>query len=240
MNIKYKKRFGGKKHVMVRIYVQYAEHMIKDIQDAIECGASGVILMRYNNDPVLWLEKYLEVAQKVFPGFWIGLGYGPIISTKDALVLFPKTAAGLWLEGNQIASCVNNTELFKYMHSGHNSTESMMLGGFKFVYEGSGAIKLGNLDAVTKRACECFDLVTVDGKSPAAPVPIKHLNKIRNAAGRYPIALMSGITSRNAIGYKDLADVFFVSSGNSYHIKHGVNKEEVIRIMAVLHNFVEV
>jgi len=191
----YRKRFPQRHTVLPVVHVTSLEQAIRNVEIAINAGADGCFLI---NHTMTW-QKLIEIHQTVseqFPGFWIGVNLLDLFPNQ-ALNKVPHYMPGLWMDSYD-ANRVDH-----YL--------GLLFGGVAFKYQAPVA----DVAAAARQACQYMDVVVTSGVGTGKAPPVAKIKSMKEAIGDFPLAIASGITTRNIIDFLPYADSFMVATGIS-------------------------
>lgn len=181
-------------------------HALCNTRAAMDNGADGVFLIGHG---VRFQELTLiyEVVRKQFPEIWIGINFLDIPC--DTCGREPRkltTAANrcqglnaLWVDGmpTERLAVPKTTQVF---------------GGVAFKYI-APRLKGDTLANACRQAPRYVDVATTSGDQTGSAPSIAKLKSIkRGLDDKIPLALASGITSQNVLGFLSLVDMFLVAT----------------------------
>ena len=183
-----------KKFVLPVIHCGEGEEAIPNVRIAVEAGADGVFLINHG----IWPAQLLDLAEEVrglFPDLWIGvnvLGWD-VDEVSDNL---PEGIQGIWTDACEVKPST-----------------------FKGTYFGGVAFKTHGLvkdpSAAAKAAMSKMDVITTSGPGTGKAASVEKVRIIREAIGKMPLALASGVTPENVDGYLPCVDYFLAATGIS-------------------------
>lgn len=209
----YRKVFS-KRHVFLAvIHVVDKTQALRNVNIAIDGGADGVFLINHD----VGSERLLEVFSSIRESYvgWMGMNFLDL-TPGDAIAYSPSGLSGLWAdisgveENNGVVNYSLATALKLYRDdAGFNA---LYFGGVAFKYQPP----VTNLMEVANVVARYVDVVTTSGTRTGTPPDIRKVRSIRSAIGpEKPLAVASGITSKNVSTYVGEVDCFMVATGVS-------------------------
>ena len=206
----------GKPRVFPVIHAKDEEQAILNAKIAFESGADGIFLINHNSWPVpfhitaeVLMEQIFPAVKSAFPEKWIGLNCLDM-DFQTVLRKSPKEVSGLWNDNCGIdsskARTIKNT-MKKSVWRG------LYFGGFAFKYQ--KPISYAYLENLANEARTFVDIITTSGIATGISPDTSKMSKIKAGAGRYPVAIASGITPENAARFAEYAHAFLVATGIS-------------------------
>lgn len=201
--------FPHRHAILPVIHVQDATQAVRDTGIALEAGCDGVFL--FGGGTRAHLRSPMSVYDAVrshFPTAWIGVWEGRVPG-RD----FPLSADGLWTDNAgidetqevQVRAAQDRLERRKARWRG------LYFGGVAFKYQ--RPVPEALLPAACWAASPFMDFVTTTGPGTGYPPTREKIAIMREALGRHPLAISSGITPENVGTFLDLADAFLVATG---------------------------
>lgn len=209
--MQYRERFPGRHTVFPVIHVVTDEQATRNAQVAHDAGADGVFLINHGLSGEYLLEIHSKVAE-AHPDWWIGvncLGWQPARVFRS----ISKQVAGVWADNADIdeykikQTQPEHTLLVRSIHH----PECLYFGGVAFKYQP----EVDNLERACRIALRYMDVVTTSGPGTGESADLGKISRMRSALGDAPLAIASGITPGNVVGYLPYADSFLVATGIS-------------------------
>ena len=193
------------------IHVESYDQALRNVNVARQQGCHGVFLINHD----LPYERLLAIHHQVFkqhPDWWIGvncLGLAP----RQLFGKLSVEVAGLWVDNAQI------DEREEEQRPAELIAEARERSGWPGLYFGGVAFKyqrpVAELARAAVLASHYMDVVTTSGPGTAQAASLDKIRTFKNALGRFPLAIASGITPANVADYVDISDCFLVASGIS-------------------------
>lgn len=178
-------------------------HALVNTRIAIENGADGVFLIGHNMVYVTLFNIY-EQVRKHFHTTWIGLNFLDISNNK------------MWGKLSCVANCCSklNALWVDDMLDERLTLPSTMqiFGGVAFKYIDPHQSSK-DLEVACKKAIRCVDVATTSGDATGSAPEVAKLEAIKkNLEGKIPLALASGVNSKNVLDFRHTVDKFLVAS----------------------------
>ncbi|MES3004808.1 MAG: hypothetical protein V4690_01695 [Patescibacteria group bacterium] len=198
------------------IHVETENQAIRNTKIAEENGADGVFLINHRISHKELQKVYLAVRNQ-FPKFWIGLNFLDL-QREHALALMPRDANALWADDGGVHEAPTKGLAPRHGEAKHFS-KLLDRSRWKGLYFGGVAFKTqkhANEPALLARYATAFmDVVTTSGVSTGRAPDHEKIREMKDAIGQHPIAIASGVTPENVLGYTLHTDCFLVATGVS-------------------------
>jgi predicted TIM-barrel enzyme len=201
-----------KKHTFIAVvHVEDETTMLRNVAVAQKQGADGVFLISHARVQWPQLLSLYHAARARFPSYWMGVNMLDL-RAREAVALHRYTGDGVWADDAGVYSNADTTEARRV-------ARSRASGGWKGIYFGGVAFKHQRQVAdFAEAACAAIpyvDVVTTSGSATGtAPDPHK-IQCMKEAIGRHPLAIASGMTPDNVATFMPWADCFLVATGIS-------------------------
>lgn len=204
--------------VLPVIHVQDTTQITRNIRVCISEGAQGVFLINHDFDVDTFLPM-LRATRDHFPDLWLGVNFLAV----TGLRAFPRLA-GLVEEGCAIdAYWADDARIDEHATDAQPEAEAInqARGQWHGLYFGGTAFKkqrpvaASDYETAARLASQYMDVVTTSGIATGKAVGADKIENFRTGCGDQALALASGVTPDNAVGYCDSVDAFLVATGIS-------------------------
>ncbi len=211
------KLFGIKGTVILPvIHVVDTAQTSANIEKLIEAGISGCFLINHDFS----VETFIPIIRSIrlaYSDFWIGLNFLAITGLEAFPMISLLEEQGFridayWADDARIDERVN------VQHEAEAIDKIRMQSGWIGMYFGGTAFKKQRpvepqyYNIAARVAANHMDVVTTSGIATGNAAAVEKISKFRAALPDTPIALASGITSKNAENYS-MVDCFMVATG---------------------------
>jgi hypothetical protein len=205
----FKETFPNKHAVLPVIHVETHHQMMKDAEVAYDEGADGVFLISMIGMSSRILLDWHKLVRQEIPRWFIGVNLLGVY-TADVFDKLDSSVSGVWTDNahidesseRQIEAAVINK---KREESGW---KGLYFGGVAFKYQK----EVRDLAAAAKSASHFMDVVTTSGDGTGHPANPEKIKTMKDAIGKCPLGIASGISAENVEDYKDSADAFLVAT----------------------------
>jgi hypothetical protein len=239
MSNRYRDSFGDRKRLFPVNHVRNLEQALRNIETVVAADADGIFLIGHG----MPYQKLVEIYQGVrsrYPEFWIGLNcldlpaYEAIEVVAGGLSQQPN---GLWSDDIGVRERPRDSNGYAERCQQRMATlgfTGCYFGGTAFKYQVAVASK--DLPQVAKLATQYADVVTTSGVGTGHMPEISKIMTMREAIGRHPLAIASGIAIENVKLFLPYTDAFLVASSLETQPKSDeLDLERVKALAAVIH-----
>lgn len=184
------------KRIIPVIHLVSNYQMLKNIDVCLSLNVKQVFLINHQTD-YLDLLRNAEIAKKAYPNLWIGLNMLDK-TPKDAFSL-DLNYDGLWLDRTLSLDDVQDKKFSGEIFSGLNFKYQKQLYG-PFLDDAINIIKQTSTVACTS------------GAGTGIEADTKKIEHLKSLLGNFPMALASGVSSKNIKSYLPYVDNFLVAS----------------------------
>ena len=205
--------------VLPVIHVRDAAQAGRNAAIAIEAGAQGVFLINHDFDHEELVPILREVRTR-FPSLWLGANFLAVTGRDAFPVLGRLQAEGVeidayWADDARIDERVPPDEQAEAEEIAAAREKS----GWKGLYFGGTAFKKqrpvapSDHETAARTATGWMDAVTTSGVATGKAADRAKIAAFRRGCGDAPLALASGVTPENAVGYAPDVDAMLVATG---------------------------
>ena len=191
-------------------------------------GADGVFLINHGMADEELLLIHDAVAD-VHPDWWVGvncLGLSP----DEVFRAVSSKVGGVWTDNAGIEEGQEKQPFAKCVSVVRRTyaSDCLYFGGVAFKYQRD----VDDLEAACQIAGRYMSVVTTSGPGTGHAAGIEKIRRMRQALGKTPLAIASGITPENVGAYLPYADSFLVATG----ISHSFSELDPERTSALIEN----
>jgi hypothetical protein len=184
---------------------------LSSIKTAVQSGADGIFLINQGMSSTQVLEFIPEVHY-LYRDLWVGVNF---LGTKPEEVIglidnLP--VGGIWSDNAGI------NEQSDRQPAGERFRQARHEAGWKGLYFGGVAFKYQRqvpdslLPDAARHATPWMDVITSSGPGTGYAASVEKAKALRAGAGRHPVALASGVSPENVIGFLPFVDAYLVAS----------------------------
>lgn len=197
--------------VLPVIHVVSTDQALRNAGIAREAGSDGVFLINHGIDSGSLLRIHQEVAA-AFPNWWIGVNCLDL-QPEQVLSCVSQTVSGIWTDNALIDE--NRTS----QPAAERVVQAQKQANWRGLYFGGVAFKyqreVDDLARAAGMAMQYMDVVTTSGPGTGHAADVDKIRVMKEALGKFPLAIASGITPENVEDYLPHADCFLVATGIS-------------------------
>ncbi|MFH1330141.1 MAG: adenine phosphoribosyltransferase [Actinomycetota bacterium] len=203
--------FGRRRVLLPVIHVESLEQALRNAAIAREAGCDGVFLINHaiESERLLAIERLL--ARK-FPGWWVGVNCLDLDPT-EVFAAVGDLVDGVWVDNGLV------DERREEQPEAEAVAAARAESGWSGLYFAGTAFKyqrhVEDLGSAARRASRYCDVVTTSGPGTGRAATVEKILAMKQALGRLPLAIASGITPDNIGDYLPAADAFLVATGVS-------------------------
>ena len=206
--------FSNHPVVLPVIHVVDGHQAVRNAGVAREVGADGVFLINHDIPYTALLKAHAAVAA-AHTDWWVGvncLDLAPV----EVFRYLNEQVAGVWIDNACIderteAQCEAESILSARRTSGW---QGLYFGGVAFKYQR----EIEDVASAASIAAGYMDVVTTSGLGTGQAALPGKIRTMKQALGKYPLAVASGITPENVTDYLDFMDYILVATGISTRI----------------------
>ncbi len=192
------------------VHVQDAPQALENALIAHHEGADGIFLINHAISHTDLIASYCTVRERC-PDLWIGINCLDL--GRDAIHIVPLDVQGLWADDGEIdetAASLEEAEAFRAARLDRR-WHGLYFGGVAFKYRTQPA----DAGKAAVQSARFVDVITTSGPKTGAPPSVEKVSRMKQALGRHPLAIASGITPENVREYMPFADCVLVATGIS-------------------------
>jgi len=196
---RFNEAFGGVPRVFLPVvHPVSVEAVYENVLMAIDAGAHGVFLINQgmSADSVLRLAAEIRGRHSIWVGVNI-LGSDPMdvvdAAARDGL-------DGVWSDNH-----------LRHISDQEYQGAPLYFGGTAFKYQ--KPMGAADLPRAARCAMGVMDVVTTSGPGTGMAAPVEKVRVMREALGKFPLAIASGITPDNVDGFLPYVDAYLVATG---------------------------
>jgi len=206
---RFRQVFANKHVVLPVIHVASADQARRNAQIAKHAGADGVFLINHAITSRALLDVYADVAD-LFPEWWVGVNCLDMEPETVFSRISPRVS-GVWVDNadiheGQVAQHHAETVLKAQTE---NAWRGLYFGGVAFKYQRH----VSDLQTAAQMARRYMDVVTTSGPGTGQAAHVEKIRTMKEALGDFPLAIASGITPDNVVGYLPYSDCYLVATG---------------------------
>lgn len=191
------------------IHIESIDQAVRNALLAKEHGADGCFLIHHHGDREELIDSYHAVRSEVGE-WWVGINdLGR--NGNELLDGLPKVD-GIWVDDIEV-----NKDL-KY----DLPAETLLFGGTAFKYQK----QVSDYEVAAKSSTHFCDVITTSGSETGSPPTVEKIQKMKSAIGDFPLAIASGITPENVVGFLEYTSFFLVATGISRNF-HELDAEKI-------------
>jgi predicted TIM-barrel enzyme len=213
------------------IHIDDIEQAQRQVGIAVDCKADGVWLISHTMNHTLTMAVFEQVRSRD-KHLWIGinlLGSTPYAAMNA--VTMPESLNGLWCD-------VAGIDDHGVSQGAKDTWDLKNERGWTGEYFGSVAFKAGpdvkDAPRVARMATPYMDVVTTSGTATGVAAPVEKLRDMKDAIGKFRLAVASGITPDNVREYLPYVDDYFVATGISHDFHH-LDPERTRELSEIIH-----
>lgn len=187
------------------------ETALDSIQTAVESGADGIFLINQGMT-ISEVLNFIPEIHRRHEHLWIGvnlLGEEP----EDVVGLIANLlVGGIWSDNAEI------DEQSDAQPAGERFQQARHKFGWKGLYFGGVAFKYQRavpdalLPFAARNATPWMDVITSSGPGTGYAASVEKARALRSGAGAHPLALASGVSPENVVGFLPYVDAYLVAS----------------------------
>lgn len=208
---RFRDTFANRHVILPVVHVTGGLQAIRNSQLARTAGADGVFLINHRLPGLELLRIYQEVAAAV-PDWWIGVNRLDV-PPNEVFSGLSSGVSGVWADNAMIQEGRSSQPAADRIAQARRDS------GFGGLYFGGVAFKYQRHVSDLADACGIasgyMDVVTTSGPGTGSAASLDKIRSMKQALGSYPLAIASGITPDNVVGYLGMADCFLVATGVS-------------------------
>lgn len=205
--------FKNKKVILPVIHVENSEQGLRNAVLAHRSGADGVFIISHGVIDAAGLFDLAKLIKHEIQGFWVGVNCLGL-SALEAAQIVPMEVNGLWTDNAHIDERI----LFEQEYA-RKVKDTLQERGWYGRYFGGVAFKyqreVVNLELAVEKSKPYMDVICTSGVGTGHAADLSKMQRMKAAAGDFPIAIASGITPENVIEYLPYIDYFLVATGIS-------------------------
>ncbi len=205
--------------VLPVIHVIKYRQACNNIDKLIDANVGGCFLINHDFSIDIFLPIIRTIRNK-YPNFWIGINFLAVTGRDAFPVLAKLTIEGYRIDGYWADDArIDEHEVWQI--EANDILEVRRECGWEGLYFGGTAFKkqrpvdTKDYAVAAKTAANFMDIVTTSGEGTGIVANIDKIKTFRYALPDKPIALASGITSKNVYNYS-MVDCFMVSTGINF------------------------
>lgn len=203
---RYRTQFPQKHTVLPVVHVTSLEQALRNVGIAQQAGADGVFLIGHD----LWWTALSAIhveVKEAFPDFWVGVNFLDL-TPEQAL----RVGSGRKLHSDELRIPTQGIWTDNYSHAPRpDNFNGLSFGGVAFKYQ----IQPTNLVLNSQDAKQYMDVVVTSGTGTGKAPNVEKIKTMKEAIGDFPLAIASGITTKNVVDFLPYADCFMVATGIS-------------------------
>ncbi|MCC7522904.1 hypothetical protein IT407_03850 [Candidatus Uhrbacteria bacterium] len=213
----FSKHFSKSPVLLAVIHVDNEEQASENVDIAFNQGADGVFLINHSMSAGSLRDIYCKI-RSARADEWIGLNFlgAPRVRLFNGLV--PGDASGVWTDNAGYGEAQDPLFVTKSLHEIRQNSKHAM----KCLYFGGVSFKhqhdTDNIESACKAASSCVpyvDVITTSGTKTGEPPSVEKIIAMRQAIGKHPLAIASGMTPENVHPFLPHVDAFLVATGIS-------------------------
>jgi len=216
----YQKIFPRKAFLPV-IHVREESVARRSANIARENGADGIFLINHDVSSSTLHKIYGRIRQD-HPNWWIGLNCLDQ-SAEEMISAVPGDVSAVW--SDSMASTFRYAEI----RSMRKDWGGLYFGGVAFKYR--PAVSEQDLFLISRAvvSTKCADVITTSGEKTGTAPSVEKIKIIREAIGDFPLAIASGISSKNVRLFLPNTNAFLVASsiGESFYVPNAEKTREL-------------
>lgn len=208
--------FNNGKAFLPVVHVLNKQQTLENIKMLVEIGVKGCFIISHGHKNYKELIALEADIKSLYPAFWVGINFLDIECFKVFLMLekeFRPTRVrelnGIWID--------NSYEGIDHEKENKRTINSWKKSAFKGLYFGGVAFKgcdqPKNLVGTMEHAIHNMSVVTTSGTRTGSAPDLKKIKTMKAVADQKPLAIASGITTKNIEKFIPYADIFMVASG---------------------------
>jgi hypothetical protein len=204
--------FSNSKIILPVIHIKTMNQSLCNAIIAYEQGCDGIFLINHGESSHIDLIKIHNGLYERFPDWWIGINCLDLAPV-DVFNKVTQKVSGVWTDNamiNENSEVQPEADLIQVARKKSN-WQGLYFGGVAFKYQRS----VNELAKAVRIAVNYMDVVTTSGPATGEPANIGKITEMKQAIGNAPLAIASGITSRNINDYLKIANCFLVATGIS-------------------------
>lgn len=229
--------FGVQRVLLPVIHPVSHDIAMASVKTAVESKCPGVFLINQgmNNKKVLALVMAVRMQ---YPKLWVGinlLGISPIETLDHCLTSCDGRIDGIWTDNakiNEDVALQTEAQEFVNMRRARN-WDGLYFGGVAFKYQRE--VESNKLNLATRAALPFMDVICTSGPGTAQEAPVHKVAAMRDGITT-AIALASGITEDNVMGFLPYVDAYLV--GTSIERDFGIlDPDKVNRLQQLISSY---
>lgn len=202
--------FKKRNVLLVVVHAESREQVQRNVRIAKNEGADGVFLINHAIGPGALLDIY-KVVRPLHPQLWMGVNLLGLSALQTAKQL-PRSVDGLWCDNAGTSPRISHeAHLMQRYRQEESHWKGIYFGGVEF----KGQRQTADPAAAARAAVPFVDVVTTSGSGTGFAPDVSKIRDMKLAIGEHPLAVASGITSRNVREYTQWVDCFLVATGIS-------------------------
>jgi predicted TIM-barrel enzyme len=199
------------------IHAVNSEQVMRNATIARSGGTDGIFLISHGPMDYNELTKAYYKVHETYPDWFIGINYLDLSNTQ-AIRDIPATSSALWCDNAWIDTSEADPTVFasiiREQCKRREDWKGLYFGGVAFKYQEQPKDQ-SDLARISRIAVPFVDVITTSGERTGNPPTVEKMRIIREAVGKHPVAIASGIDARNARQFEGLVDHVLVSTSIS-------------------------
>ena len=203
--------FKNKKTLIPVIHVVTKEHLMDNMRKINKIGIQHVFLISHGYMGAKELIKAQKALKETFPNIWIGVNFLDIKSYEVFNVLKNdiEYLDGIWIDNSHVGINIEEEYEKKLLKAKKEANFSgTYFGGVAFKY----CLQPLNLRETCIEAKDKMDIITTSGPGTGESADLEKIKLMKEAINDAPLAIASGISSKNVNEYLKYIDIFLVAS----------------------------
>ena len=200
------------------IHVQAEAQARRNVAIAVQAGCDGAFLINHETTdgkrPLLapdLLTIHAACAAR-FPTFWLGVNCLDLPAAELFAHVTP-AVGGVWADNAEIDERQEPQPAATAIQKAHAASgwQGLYFGGVAFKYQRP----VQDVAQAAKMAAPWMDVVTTSGAATGEAAGVEKVRVMKQAVGKRPLALASGVTVANVERFLPFVDIFLVATGIS-------------------------
>jgi predicted TIM-barrel enzyme len=223
--------FPGRSRVFLPVvHVRDETQAAENVQIARDAGADGVFLINHG----LGHQRLLRIAQEAAERnakLFVGVNCLDL-PAEGVFSRVPRCIRGVWTDNAGI--CAGDPDAAIRIRAAREQSDwdGLYFGGVAFKYQPLN----GSPGEAARLAVDYVDVVTTSGSGTGVPPSVAKVAAMRGAIGMCPLAIASGITPENIVGFLPHADAFLVATGISQNFNN-LDPARTRMLAALVHGY---
>jgi hypothetical protein len=176
------------------IHMVNEDQVLTNVETCLSCGIKKVFIINHQTTS----EELIKCAKKikeVYPVLWVGVNM--LDKYVEDAILYEFEFDGLW--------CDQSIKLEDYKY---RKFKGMLFTGLAFKYQPQPK----DIELACKESILTSDVSTTSGPGTGKAADINKILELRKHLGDHPMAIASGVNSKNIDSYKGVVDYLLVAS----------------------------